>query len=452
MVKLIIFDLDGVLVDAKDIHYRALNKALGEEYAIEWNEHISFYDGLSTHQKLKKLTLFKKLPIERHKQIWEDKQKYTLKALSTLNPNYTLQNTIRALSERYKIAICSNSIRRTIFTVLTKLGIGEYVDIVISNEDVKNSKPHPEMYWKAMSTLSILAEETLIIEDSPQGLLASHRSGAHVLRVNNPYEVTYGNIDDRIQEVNLGQDLTHPKWVDKKLTIVIPMAGSGSRFVQAGYDLPKPLIGIKGKPMIQWVIENLNIDANYIYIVQKEHKKTYNLDDFLNSLTPNCKIIEVEGKTEGAACTVLLAKEFIDSNNPLFIVNSDQFVEWNSTEFMYKINESRADGGIAVFKATDPKWSFAKINNKGYIVEVAEKDPISDIATVGFYYWKKGSDFIKYAEQMISKDIRTNGEFYVCPVFNEAIQDNKLIYPVKVNQMFSLGTPEDLHIFINTFK
>ena len=452
MIKLIIFDLDGVLVEAKGIHFDALNRALGK-YAIDWNEHLSIYDGLKTTQKLQMLTERKGLPESSHESVWEAKQYWTLQMLKELKPNQTLQSVMSALSEDgYKLAVCSNSIRKTVLTVLSKLGIIEFMDLIISNEDVKNSKPHPEMYWKAISMMSCLPEETLIVEDSPYGLLAASRSKSHILRVANPKEVTYTNILHKLTEIENGYVMKSPAWKDEKLNILIPMAGAGSRFEQAGYTFPKPLIDVKGKPMIQVVVENLNIEANYIYIVQKSHREKYNLDTLLNLITPGCKIVEVEGLTEGAACTALMAKEFIDSDSPLFFANSDQFVEWDSNEFMYKMNETDADGGIVTFTATHPKWSFAKVDEKGLVTEVAEKNPISDIATVGYYYWKHGSDFVKYAEQMISKNIRVNGEFYVCPVFNEAISDCRKIRVFNVKSMWGLGTPEDLKYYLENYK
>ena len=448
MIKFIVFDLDGVLVEAKTIHFDALNEALGEQYSIEWNEHLGKYDGLKTNQKLEMLTKEKGLPTELYKTIWEKKQKLTLEKLSNLEPSQQLIDCMSQLvDEGYKLAVCSNSIRRTVLTVLSKLGIIEYFDLILSNEDVKTSKPHPEIYWKAMSMLEVLPEETLIVEDSPFGLLAASRSKATVVRVVSPKEITYININKHLN--NTKMNLT-PKWKDKKLNVLIPMAGAGSRFEQAGYTFPKPLIEVKGKPMIQVVVENLNLDANYIYVVQKAHREKYNLDTLLNLLTPGCKIVETEGLTEGAACTALLAKEFIDSDAPLFFANSDQFVEWDSNEFMYKMQETDADGGIVTFTATHPKWSFAKVDDNGLVTEVAEKNPISDIATVGYYYWKNGSDFVKYAEQMIEKNIRVNNEFYVCPVFNQAIEDNKKIRVKQIEKMWGIGTPEDLNTFLDT--
>jgi HAD superfamily hydrolase (TIGR01509 family) len=452
-IKLIIFDLDGVLVEAKNIHFDALNEALGDKYEISWNEHLSTYDGLKTNQKLEMLSERKGLPTESHKEIWEKKQQITLQKLKELKPNETLIDLMSSLSNSgYKIAVCSNSIRKTVLTVLSKLGIMEFMDLIISNEDVKNSKPHPEMYWKAISMMSVLPEQTLIVEDSPYGLLAASRSKSHILRVKNPSEVRFKNIIKKLLEIDFGKQQTTPAWRDEKLNVLIPMAGAGSRFEQAGYTFPKPLIDVKGKPMIQVVVENLNIKANFIYVVQKSHREKYNLDTLLNLITPNCKIVETQGITQGAACTALLAKEYIDSENPLFFANSDQFVEWDSNEFLYKMNETDSDGGIVSFRATHPKWSFAKVDEHGLVTEVAEKNPISDIATVGYYYWKHGSDFVKYAEQMIEKDIRVNNEFYVCPVFNQAISDGKQIRTFDIPKMWGLGTPEDLNYYLENYK
>jgi HAD superfamily hydrolase (TIGR01509 family) len=449
MYKLIIFDLDGVLVDAKKIHFDALNKALAlvdKKYCITLNEHLTIYDGLKTIQKLDLLSKKKNLSKTYHKQIWENKQKITIELLSNLQPDLRLKeifNQLRYLN--YKIACCSNSIRRTVLTVLSKLDVIEYIDLVLSNEDVINGKPHPEIYWKAMSKLNANPEEVLIVEDSPVGLLAATRSGAHIIRIDSPKDLTTDKILNKINNTKI---MNIPKWKGEKLNVLIPMAGAGSRFEAAGYTFPKPLIEVNNKPMIQVVVENLNIEANYIFVVRKEHRQKYNLDILLNLITPNCKIVEVNSITEGAACTTLLAKEYINNDAPLLMANSDQFIEWNSTDFMYKMLEHQVDAGIVTFKSTHPKWSFVKTDNMGNVLEVAEKKPISDTATVGIYFWSKGSDYVKYAEQMINKNIRINNEFYVCPVFNEAIADNKKIKIYNIEKMWGLGTPEDLEIFL----
>lgn len=236
---------------------------------------------------------------------------------------------------------------------------------------------------------------------------------------------------------------------NNKLNIVIPCSGAGSRFEKAGYAFPKPLIDVNGKPMIQVVVDNLNIDAHYIYIVQKSHCEKYNLHHFLNLMTPNSTIIPIEGITEGAAISVLKAEEYINNENPLLIVNSDQYLEWNSKKFMETMEyDDDIDAGISTFIDTHPKWSFVKLNEQGFVSEVAEKKPISNIATTGIYYWKHGCDFVKYAHQMINKGVRVNNEYYICPVFNEAILDNKKIKIDFCEKMWGLGTPEDLQTFL----
>lgn len=230
------------------------------------------------------------------------------------------------------------------------------------------------------------------------------------------------------------------------------MAGLGSRFSKVGYSLPKPLINIRGKPMIQYVVETFNKKANYIFIVQKEHRYKYNLDEILNNIANGCKIIEANGITEGAACTALLAEKYIDNKSPLFISNSDHFFEWDSEKFFNECLNKNIDGNITVFNHRDPKWSFVKLNENEDVIEVAEKKPISDIATTGIYFWKRGSDFVKYAKQMINKNARVNNEFYIAPVFNEAIQDAKKIKTFHIKKMWGLGTPEDLEFFLKNYE
>lgn len=455
MINLIIFDLDGVLVEAKEIHYETLNAAIVQvtqqsSMAISWEEHLSTYDGRKTNEKLAMLTQNKGLLTSYHKPIWDKKQKLTLQALTSLLPDERLQQLFAKLKyDGYMLACCSNSIRRSVLTMLSKLGLIEYMDLIISNEDVKNSKPHPEMYWKAMSTMGVLPEETLIVEDSPPGLLAAARSRANILRVDNPKDLTEEKLYSKLQEQ---KTYMKPKWQGGKMNVLIPMAGAGSRFQQVGYTFPKPLIDVRGKPMIQVVVENLNIEATYIYVVQKEHRAKYNLDTLLNLITPGCKVVEVDGITEGAACTTLLAKEYINNHEPLLMANSDQYIEWDSNEFMYKMVEQNLDGGVVTFRSTHPKWSFAKINEQGYVTEVAEKNPISDIATAGIYYWKRGSDYVRFAEQMIKKNIRVNNEFYVCPVFNEAIEGGCRVKTFDVPVMWGLGTPEDLKYYLENYE
>ena len=459
MNKLVIFDLDGVLIDSRELHYDALNDALrkvGEDYVITREEHLSKYDGLNTTRKLKMLTEQKGLPVSTYDQVWSDKQEATFNLVRGFCKEYLLQTIFRKIKARgYKIAVASNSIRETVKLSLLSIGVMDEVDYFVSNEDVARAKPYPEMYWKCMTALNALPKNTIIIEDSHIGRQGALDSGAHLLAVENAKEVNSEHMMQRIYDLMNTIEGTSKKslpWRDKKLNVLIPMAGAGSRFAQAGYTFPKPLIEVRGKPMIQVVVENLNIEANYIFLVQKDHYETYNLKYLLNLIAPGCKIVQVDRLTEGAACTTLLAKEHIDNDAPLVMANSDQFVEWNSNECMYAFSADSIDGGILTFKATHPKWSYAKIGEDGFVSEVAEKKPISDNATVGVYFWKKGSDYVKYAEQMIAKNIRTNNEFYVCPVFNEAIGDGKKVRVKQIEKMWGIGTPEDLNYFLENRK
>lgn len=456
MIKLIVFDLDGVLVDAKEIHYESLNMALSEinpNYVISREDHITKYDGLPTNVKLNLLSDDKGLPRNSHVDIWQRKQELTSSVIKDkLHYDERLRDVLKHLKDDgFKIYVCSNSIRESLKLMLYKTGLIEFVDYFIANDDVKQPKPSPEIYLKAIIHAGVKPSETLIVEDSYHGRQAAIDSGGNLFGVESPNDVTYESLKNQINKVSDGL-VSGAKWSGDDFNILIPMAGAGSRFANAGYTFPKPLIEVGHKPMIQVVVENLNINANYIYLVQKEHYEKYNLKYLLNLITPNCKIVQVDGVTEGAACTTLLAKEFIDNDKHLLIANSDQFVEWDSNNFYYSTVGDKIDGSILTFESTHPKWSFVKLDEEGNVIELAEKKPISNIATVGIYCWTKGSDYVKYAEQMIEKDIRVNNEFYVAPVYNEAIADGKKIKTYNIEKMWGLGTPEDLNHFIENFK
>ncbi len=207
---------------------------------------------------------------------------------------------------------------------------------------------------------------------------------------------------------------------------------------------------LNSKPKIQRVVESLKIDAHYIYLVQDEHYQTYNLKYLLNLITPNCEIIRVKNVTDGAARTCLLAADVIDNEKELIIANSDQIIEWNPHRFFYYLDSKNADGGILTFESSHPKWSYAKTDESNQVIEVAEKAPISNKATTGIYWFKTGKSFVKAASNMISKNIRVNNEFYVCPVFNELILSGKAIYTFDCEKMNGVGTPEDLNEYLRT--
>jgi len=454
MIKAIIFDLDGVLVDTKKIHFEALNKALKKfNYKeIKFEDHVKIFDGLPTYEKLKILNKKNKLPKKNFSKINKFKQKITSDILKKrIKKKFELINIFKKLHKDYKIAVATNAVNSTLKICLEKLGISKYVHYKLSNEDINVAKPNPEIYLRIFIKFGIYPSEALILEDSHYGREAAISSGAKLLPIKKIEELTLKKIKSNLtsKKINITKNIS---WEDNKMNILIPMAGAGKRFADAGYVFPKPLIEIDNKPMIQWVIESLNFNANYIFIIQKEHQEKYNIKSVLRILQPNCKIIELDHITEGAACTTLLAKEFINNSDPLIIANSDQYIIWNSSKALYDFNSKNLDGAILTFEAIHPKWSYAKCDDEGFVTEVAEKKVISKNATVGVYYWKHGSDYVQSAESMIKKNIRVNNEFYVCPVYNEFLLKNKKVKIHNVDKMSGLGTPEDLNNFLRTIK
>lgn len=237
------------------------------------------------------------------------------------------------------------------------------------------------------------------------------------------------------------------------INFVIPMAGQGSRFTEAGYNKPKPFIDVAGKPMIWRVLENLNHpEASFILIARTEHLEAE--PELVNDIKRqfNATFITVDELTEGTACTVLHARSLFQGGNPLVIANSDQIVDLDIAEFIADCRNRQLDGSILTFidNDLDPKWSFAKIDSDRHVVQVKEKSPISEYATVGIYLFACGSDFIESAIDMILAREKVNNEYYTCPVYNYLIKKNKTIGIFNINKeaMHGIGTPSDLNAYL----
>jgi len=451
MIKAVIFDLDGVLVDAVTLHYQAFSQAINLfGFEVPPAIHGFNYNGLPTTVKLEMLSQFSSLPRGLHSFINEMKQVYTQELLNQrLKPSLLQINLLKTLRDRgMKLAVASNCTRGTVDLVLEKLQIRPFFDVILSKDDVSKSKPDPEIYLKCFKSLGVTADEALILEDSRPGIIAAQKATSNVAIVKNPKEVNLAYLNSQITKYR-DQTYLDPRTVE----IVIPMAGLGSRFSDAGYVDPKPLIKVHGKPMIQWVIENLsskNYRTHFNFIVNRTHLEAFDLENRLSDMAPGCQIISVPNKTEGAACTVLLALDRIALDRPLIIANSDQFVEASFEDFLKTSLESDKDGLIMSFPSNESKWSYARLDEKGLVLEVAEKKPISSHATVGIYYFKTAELFQRASFSMIRSNIRTNNEFYVCPVYNELIQagGKVSIFPIPAEAMHGLGTPEDLAVFL----
>lgn len=206
-IKAIIFDMDGVLIDAKEWHYAALNRAL--DYfgmGLSRLEHVTTYDGFPTRKKLEMLSIEKNLPRELHDFICRLKQQYTIDEITLkCKPQFIHQYALARLKkEGYRLAVCSNSVRETIDLMLRKADLMPHLEFFLSNEDVEHHKPHPEMYQKAIARFGLSPLECLVVEDNPQGIKAAQESGAHLLEVKDPKDVHYENIIEHIKEVEAG--------------------------------------------------------------------------------------------------------------------------------------------------------------------------------------------------------------------------------------------------------
>ncbi len=242
------------------------------------------------------------------------------------------------------------------------------------------------------------------------------------------------------------------------LNIVLPIAGRGSRFAAVGVTLPKPLIPIHGTPMIEWVTANVRPRRShrFIYLCLQDHLDTTNLRAELERICPACVIVPVRQVTQGAACTALVAREFIDSDEPLMLANSDQFVDIDINDYLSVQDAAQADGLIMTFRADHPKWSYVGFDAEGRVERVVEKEVISHEATVGIYNFARGRDFVRAADRMIAADLRVNGEFYVAPTYNALIAEGARIAVHNVGSegagMYGLGIPEDLALFVDEYS
>jgi len=238
----------------------------------------------------------------------------------------------------------------------------------------------------------------------------------------------------------------------KKINIVIPMAGLGTRFKSEGFDLPKPLIEVGGKTLVEHSIDSLNIDGRYIFITRKYDDESHNilLSNKLKSIKPDSIEIKIESVTRGSVETCLFAKSHIDNDYPLIITNCDQRLDWDSNSFLEFIETNVLDGIVITYESDNPKNSFALVGEDNVISKFAEKTPISNNALIGLHYWERGSDFILSSEELLRNfELDGRPECYISETYNYLIKNGKIIksYEIQSNEYISLGTPYDLSIY-----
>jgi len=268
-----------------------------------------------------------------------------------------------------------------------------------------------------------------------------------------PYAEVY--IDDLAHHFTGWDNIQTEEFDNDFVNIVIPMAGLGSRFSKAGYTDIKPLIDVMGEPMIVWAMKSFDFLSKIkkyrmIFIILKEHDSKYQLSDQLKNLFgEHATVIVIDELTRGQAETVLAAKKYINNYNKLFIFNCDTY---STAPIWELIEEEDPDGILPCFKATDPRYSYAKLDTYGYVIETAEKNPISDLASNGMYYFKRGKDYVCAAENMCENAQKDAGELYVAPCYNQLLSSGKKIKVVEVAKNHVLGTPEELNEFLKVYK
>jgi RpiB/LacA/LacB family sugar-phosphate isomerase len=231
----------------------------------------------------------------------------------------------------------------------------------------------------------------------------------------------------------------------KRFNLLIPIAGDGQRFLDAGYSVPKPLIVAKDKCIIDWSMSSINTsDCNLIFVVRADHVSNFSIDEILRKKFSDIKIVIVDKPTRGSIETCVLAKKYIDNSMPLAIYCPDIYFK---PQFYLKTINPSLDGFLLTFKANSPNYSYTQLDKAGYVTRTAEKQVISNEAAAGLYYFKSGKMFLKYAKEMISKDIKTNNEFYICPLYNQLIRDGLKIKTQQVEKMHVLGTSDELEFF-----
>ena len=435
MYSKFLFDLDGVLVDTTNIQISSTIEAIHSIYDnINNNSIINniISSTITTRDKLKKLCELELIKNEDIEKIYILKKHIANKHFNNLKPDYEKIELFKYLKENNcKIGIVTNGNKKSSTIILKKIGIYDFIDLHISNEDVENTKPHSEPYIKAICNFGGDLKDYIIFEDSETGLISARGTGVRVQEVLNYKDINLDNILELIYNIN----------------ILIPMAGLGNRFKKRGFKTIKPLIDVNGKTMIRTSIDSLNILGRYIFII-RDTEYTEKLKLELLRIKPHCKIIVIDYLTEGSASSCYLAKEYINNDKELIITNCDQFLEWDPKNFL-KLSKNY-DCNVLTYNSNEPKNSFVKVNDSGKVEQILEKTPISNNALVGVHYFKKGSMFVDNCEIIKEKNIKIKGEYYLSTVCNQMINDFKVGYtPLRDGEYYhSLGTPTDYFLFL----
>lgn len=455
-IKLIIFDLDGVLMDSRELHYEALNRALHDidpKYVIQLEEHLAKYDGRPTTAKLNMLSEEKGLPKELHDQVWKSKQD---KTFEVINDTYKFDNRLRSvlsgLKERgFTLYCASNSIYKTLQLMLLRKGLLEYFDFILSCEDVLHPKPFPDVYLTCIMRSGLSTKETMIVEDSHVGRKSALLSGAHLCPVEDPSNVTLDRLLMRVEHINQSQ-VVPDVFASANINIAIPMATSYESSKDSELTYSGPLLEVNGRPLLKIIVENISLNGNYVFIPKQSDYEKLHLKYVLQAICPGSNVLTSLKETKSALHTLLLAADSFDNDTPLLVANGHQFLDWDSEKFHQFCIKTEADGVIATFSSNHPRFSYVALGSDGFISEVAEKKPISSVATCGVYYWKRGSDFVKYAKEAVVEFPEGGAGCSMIAAYEKALQDSKKLASFKCKYSWQLKFPKDLEAFYRSRK
>lgn len=456
--KALIFDLDGVLIESKDLHYQTFNQAIaevaGEKYLLEYEEHLALYDGLSTRQKLAKMSLLKQLPIETHDKIFSRKQELSSGAFASLPINQNVAITLQKLKAAgFCLGVASNCIRSSIFLLLKRIGILNEIDLILSNEDVSKAKPDGEIYAKAASCFGCLPSEVIAIEDSKKGFEAVRRAGLELIQVSSPKDITLSFLLPKIFAIEAKY---------KKLKYIFPLAKRTTSFWISGNEalpteIPLQLADIQGKPLLSHAIENLQSEhpnKEYSFMVQKNIRMKYSLDSTLIASTKYAatEIISVTTDQLGAAATVNLTK--LGDNDSVLISDGSHIIEWPTAggleDFFLFVRKKSALAGVIVHYDTDSRWSYIEQdgNDLDRVKMIHEKNPVSSLACAGTYYWYSSVNIANTIKYLLGQEPKR--KIFISDVLNVEIRlgHRVVYYPVK--KVWSLRSLEEIQLYANS--
>ena len=460
-IEVLIFDLDGVLADLCELHrdlfLESFNRGATQEGTVgpllSKEVHNELLEGLSTRSKLRACRTIFPLATYNDDAVYEDKQRLTMERLAVHHfPARTQEALTWARAQGLRLACYTNSIRATLDLVLDRLGVAALFEATQSNEEVPASKPSPVGYTQLMARMGVPPDRVLIFEDSAPGLAAARGSGATVIQVLDSLDITPQFLEHAVA--------ARRPYSPTKLHLVVPMAGLDSGFAVEGFTLPKPFLPTcQERPeSVLWrlVVDNVMPkqeplrSATEVHLVVRADMEAA----IRASAPPGVHVHTVPTLSEGQACTVLTLRDIINCDTPLFICNADQFLGWDADAIYRAAFHPSYDGACVAFyhpSPTDLRWSYASLAEDGTLAHIAEKRYVGPWATTGHYAWKRGRDFVEYAEALIAEDSRVANSFYVAPSYALGRSRGQKYRIVPCDGFWGLGNPADYYAFLERY-